>query len=150
MNTKSHASIELLHCLITADTQESVDTAKQHVRAVIKNAITTPEHEHNRKRQQFRDLALANGTFRDDEGIGKTINMTHSVPASVIVCHKCYGHGHIARDCRSTKMEASQKPPPWRKSNTNSEAKDSLELSCSRFLADMEHDARAGWNLSGH
>ncbi|KAI1214222.1 eukaryotic type KH-domain (KH-domain type I) [Annulohypoxylon truncatum] len=180
MNTKSHASIvirgkgsvkegkgrtgprgprrvdtdayqEPLHCLITADTQESVDTAKQLVQAVIENAITTPEHENNRKRQQLRDLALANGTFRDDEGIGKATNMTHNMPASIIVCHKCDGLGHIARDCRNTKMAVSQKTPPWRKSTTNLEAKDSLELTCSRFLADMENDVRAiNWNLSRH
>ncbi|KAI0382571.1 hypothetical protein F5Y04DRAFT_279859 [Hypomontagnella monticulosa] len=178
MNTKSHASIvirgkgsakegkrlagppgpgrvdtdayqEPLHCLITADTRDRVDTAKQLVQAVIENAITIPGHKNDRKRQQLRDLALVNGTFRDDEGIGKVTNPNHSISASVIVCHKCNGIGHIARDCRTTEMEVTQRTPPWRKSNTNLEAKDSLELACSQFLADLEHDARVNWNLSG-
>ncbi|KAF3068455.1 Branchpoint-bridging protein [Daldinia childiae] len=133
----TNAYEEPLHCFITAETQEHVDTAKQLVQAVIKNAIATPEHENNRKHQQLRDLTLGNGTFRDDEGTGKATNMTHIMPTSGVVCHKCGRLGHITRDCHNTKNKASQKTPPRRKSNTKLEAKDSLELT------EMERDARA-------
>lgn len=59
---------EPLHCLVTADTAAKMDRAKELVGAVIETAITTPECENERKRNQLRDLAMMNGTFRDDEG----------------------------------------------------------------------------------
>lgn len=56
-----------LHCLITGNSQRKVDMAKELVQKVIEAAITTPEHDNERERQQLRDLAMLNGTFRDDE-----------------------------------------------------------------------------------
>ncbi|KAK7931070.1 branchpoint-bridging protein [Apiospora marii] len=62
-------SHEPLHCLITADTRDKVDRAKKLVQDAVE-AATMPEHTNARKKQQLRDLAKANGTFRDDEGQG--------------------------------------------------------------------------------
>ena len=58
---------EPLHCLIIGSSQQKVDKAKELIREVIETAISTPEHENDRKRQQLRELAIINGTFRDDE-----------------------------------------------------------------------------------
>ncbi|KAK9776862.1 putative Branchpoint-bridging protein [Seiridium cardinale] len=57
-----------LHFPITADAQVEVDAAKELIQAVIETAISTPEHAKERKREQLRNLAIVNGTFRDDEG----------------------------------------------------------------------------------
>jgi splicing factor 1 len=61
---------EPLHCLILADTQEKVDKAKALIHLDIERAVTMPEHANERKRQQLRDLAIINGTLRDDERLG--------------------------------------------------------------------------------
>ncbi|KAH8174619.1 splicing factor 1 helix-hairpin domain-containing protein [Sarocladium implicatum] len=57
-----------LHVLITAPTQHHVQEAKQLVQQVINDAIAEPDWMNERKKNQLRDLAIANGTFRDDEG----------------------------------------------------------------------------------
>ncbi|KAF4463789.1 branchpoint-bridging [Fusarium albosuccineum] len=62
-----HDDSEPLHCLITADSQHKVDQARKLVEGVIETATSTPEHQNQRKLQQLRDLAMINGTFRDDE-----------------------------------------------------------------------------------
>ncbi|KAI1159332.1 hypothetical protein F5B18DRAFT_33654 [Nemania serpens] len=67
VESDNYGDHEPLHCLITADTQEKIDKAKGLVKSVIETIVTTPEHANDRKRQQLRDLAVANGTFRDDE-----------------------------------------------------------------------------------
>ncbi|RYP62874.1 hypothetical protein DL769_007133 [Monosporascus sp. CRB-8-3] len=78
-----------LHCLITADTQDKVDKAKALVQAVIETAVTTPEPKNERKRQQLRDLAVANGTFRDDEGRCGTAGARERPMAIGVICHVC-------------------------------------------------------------
>ncbi|KAK8054273.1 branchpoint-bridging protein [Apiospora saccharicola] len=88
-------SHEPLHCLITADTRDKVDRAKALVQDVIERAATTPEYANTHKKQQLRDLAMANGTFRDDEAHGHagrlltlpvddTSTTTHPAPTTVI------------------------------------------------------------------
>ncbi|KAG7124290.1 transporter SEO1 like protein [Verticillium longisporum] len=57
-----------LHVLVTAITQRKVDEGKRLIQEVIGNAVSTPEWLNEHKKQQLRDLAMANGTFRDDEG----------------------------------------------------------------------------------
>lgn len=57
-----------LHALITADTQGKLDSAVRLVQQVINDAVSKPDAQNERKQQQIRDLAVINGTFRDDEG----------------------------------------------------------------------------------
>ncbi|KAI2638866.1 hypothetical protein GGS26DRAFT_587637 [Hypomontagnella submonticulosa] len=98
---RGKGSYEPLHCLVTADTQYSVDRAKESIQEVIETTITTPERANDRKRQQLRDLAVANGTFCDDEGLhGRTNTNSNSLATASIICHICNGAGHIARDGR--------------------------------------------------
>ncbi|CAJ2500258.1 Uu.00g031110.m01.CDS01 [Anthostomella pinea] len=49
------------------DFPEKLDTAKELLQDVIETIIAAPK-ANDRKRQQLRDLAVVNGTFRDDEG----------------------------------------------------------------------------------
>lgn len=55
---------ESLHCLIKADSRHKLDMAKQMVSKIINQAI---EGNDETKLQQLRDLAVINGTFRDDK-----------------------------------------------------------------------------------
>ncbi|EEY15473.1 branchpoint-bridging protein [Verticillium alfalfae VaMs.102] len=64
----SDVSSQPLHVLVTAITQRKVDEGKRLIQEVITNAVSTPEWLNEHKKQQLRDLAMANGTFRDDEG----------------------------------------------------------------------------------
>ncbi|KAK3368328.1 hypothetical protein B0H63DRAFT_497677 [Podospora didyma] len=86
---------EPLHCLVIADTRDKIDKARILIQGTIEMAATTPEHANDRKRQQLRALAVANGTFRDDEGLRGVVDETYM---SNVTCRVCGGHGHIARD----------------------------------------------------
>ena len=105
-----HDQLEPLNCLVTANNQDKVDKAKALIQSVIETVVTTPEHANERKSQQLRDLAVINGTFRDDEGrrqgsAARSLRMA----APSVVCHICSGFGHIARDCSARKARV-----PWR------------------------------------
>ncbi|KAK3378705.1 putative splicing factor [Lasiosphaeria ovina] len=141
---------EPLHCLITADAQDKVDKARALIQAVIDTAITTPEHANERKRGQLRDLAVVNGTFRDDEGRRNDASGLASrweTPPGLlgVVCYACSGSGHIARDCpdrraggvpRST---ATTTTPPWRKTGRGrgTAESDALNDMYAQFLAEI-------------
>ncbi|KXJ97463.1 hypothetical protein Micbo1qcDRAFT_211727 [Microdochium bolleyi] len=58
-----------LHVLITADAQDKVDRARKLVQQVIDDAVSKPDWLNERKQQQLRGVAEANGTLRDDEGL---------------------------------------------------------------------------------
>ncbi|KAH8668684.1 hypothetical protein BX600DRAFT_480759 [Xylariales sp. PMI_506] len=100
---------EPLHCLVTADTQEKVDKAKKLVQTVIDTAVGTPDDANDRKREQLRDLAIANVTFRDDEGVtGTDLKIPLGNPPSIeIVCASCNNGDHIACDCQGRRKSAA-------------------------------------------
>lgn len=114
---------EPLHCLIRADTQEKVNHAKALVNEVLEAAACAPEDQNQRKRGQLRQLAVMNGTFRDDErqtcdNCGQTGHRHYfcTMPARFVAgvtCYSCNNAGQIARDCPQ-KSKASAKLPPWR------------------------------------
>lgn len=115
---------EPLHCLIRASTQDQADHAKRLINEVIESATSCApgDHLNQRKRDQLRQLAVLNGTFRDDEArvcdnCGEPGHRAYSctMPARFVAnvtCHACNGAGHIARDCPLKKGAA--KVPPWR------------------------------------
>ncbi|KAG6354463.1 hypothetical protein INS49_004480 [Diaporthe citri] len=115
---------EPLHCLIRAETQEKVNHAKKLVNEVIEAAASAPEDQNQRKRDQLRQLAVINGTFRNDEhqvcdNCGQTGHRHYfcTIPARFVAgvtCYSCKNAGHIARDCPQ-KGTGSGKVPPWRK-----------------------------------
>ena len=59
---------EELHCLVMGDSEQSVRKCIQLIQNVIETAASTPESANDHKRNQLRELALLNGTLRDDEG----------------------------------------------------------------------------------
>jgi splicing factor 1 len=116
---------EDLHCLVIADTDEKVAACVKLINRVIETVImasigispshrsvqaaSTPEGQNDHKRNQLRELAVLNGTLRDDE------NQTCQSCGSMghrkydcteqrnfntnIICRLCGGAGHVARDC---------------------------------------------------
>ncbi|KAI1175465.1 eukaryotic type KH-domain (KH-domain type I) [Nemania sp. FL0916] len=130
---------EPLHCLITADTREKVEKAKSMVQCVIETIILTPEHANDRKRQQLRDLAVANGTFRDDEN---RVLRGSDGPRELIAnirCNICGGGGHISRDCPRRTAGDPWKKPPWRENSIGQSEQDGdwLEIEYQRLLASL-------------
>lgn len=122
-NTTTDGLQESLHCLITADEQQKVDTAKDLINRVIETVISTPEEQNVRKREQLRQLATINGTFRDDENqtclnCGQYGHRQYTCPepkkdAGDIKCRLCHNGGHIARDC--LQRQGTGSIPPWRR-----------------------------------
>jgi splicing factor 1 len=104
---------EPLHCLITADTQEKVDKAKKLCQEVIDKAIYSPEGGNDLKREQLKELAVLNGTYRDlndraclscgEQGHTKAECPTRSRRPNFtnsLVCSKCGNVGHLEKDCK--------------------------------------------------
>lgn len=114
---------EPLHCLIRADTQEKVNRAKRLVNEVIEAATSATYDQNQRKRDQLRQLAVMNGTFRDDErqtcdNCGQTDHRHYfcTMPrrfVAGVTCYSCKNGGHIARDCPAKNSDPA-KLPPWR------------------------------------
>ena len=124
---------EPLHCLISADNQDTINKAKTLIQEVIENVVTSPEHANERKRQQLRDLAKVNGTFRDDEGRSGSRLLESTAPT--VVCHGCGGYGHIVRDCTDRKKDAPWRQAPWQ--HPSQDGKDEVDLAVSQFLSEL-------------
>jgi len=100
---------EDLHCLVIADSDEKVATCVRLINRVIETAASTPEGQNDHKRNQLRELALLNGTLRDDENqvcqnCGGVGHRKYDCPeqknfTANIICHICGSGGHMARDC---------------------------------------------------
>lgn len=107
--SRSHDEEDELHCMITADTQDKVDACAKLINRVIATAASTPDEQNDHKRQQLRELAMLNGTLRDDENqpcqnCGKLGHRKWDCPeqknfTANVVCRNCGNMGHMARDC---------------------------------------------------
>ncbi|TID26162.1 hypothetical protein CANINC_002857 [Pichia inconspicua] len=100
---------EKLHCEIIADSQEKVDAAKKLCQEVMDKAIYSPAGANDLKRNQLRELAKLNGTFREDNnrvcnecgepghrgGCRNKDNFTMS-----LICGRCNNVGHLEKDCK--------------------------------------------------
>lgn len=101
-----------LHCLITADSVEKVEKAKKLCQQVMDKAIFSPAGQNDLKRDQLRELAKLNGTFRDDSERACPIcgemghnrntcpNKNRSNFLNTLVCSKCGNVGHLEKDCK--------------------------------------------------
>lgn len=110
MDSASQAAAdEPLHAFISADTFDKVEKAVAIVNKIIEHAASTPEEDNEMKRKQLRELALLNGTLREEENLvcsncGQTGHRRYECRESRnvtnnLLCRICGGLGHMASDC---------------------------------------------------
>lgn len=101
---------EPLHAYVTANNPESVKKAVEKIKEIIRQGVEVPEGQNDLRRMQLRELALLNGTLRENDGprcsnCGASTHKSWQCPDKPnvtinVVCTNCGGAGHIARDCR--------------------------------------------------
>jgi len=116
---------EPLHAYLTSTDPECVKKAVNRVKQIIQEGIERPEGSNELRKIQLRELALLNGTLREDGLVRCTNcgadnhkswqcqdkdNVTNS-----IMCTTCGGAGHIASDCKGRRPGAA----PFEKPNAN-------------------------------
>ena len=100
---------EDLHVLITGDTQELVDRAVQIVQDML---VVIDDDKNEHKQKQLRDLAIMNGTLKEDEYCTLCAQKGHRAFACPtrfnsyknntgiqIKCAHCGDGSHVTRDC---------------------------------------------------
>lgn len=111
---------EPLHAFITASTHESVKKAVQKIEEVIRQGIEVPENQNNLRKMQLRELALLNGTLRENDGprctnCGSSAHRSWQCPdkpnvTNNVVCNNCGARGHISKDCKEKKQVDNSDP----------------------------------------
>lgn len=101
---------EPLHAYVTANNPESVKKAVEKIKEIIRQGVEVPEGQNDLRRMQLRELALLNGTLRENDGprctnCGATNHKSWQCPdkpnvTNNVICSSCGGAGHIAKDCR--------------------------------------------------
>ena len=97
---------EPLHAYITATNPDNVAKAAFKIKDIIQQGIEVPEQQNDLRRQQLRELALLNGTLRENDGLAKLkqIAEAQTIITNQIFCSKCGGTGHIAMDCKQPRF----------------------------------------------
>ncbi|XP_065062885.1 splicing factor 1-like isoform X2 [Rhopilema esculentum] len=112
---------EPLHALVTGPTTEDVKNAVKVIEKIIKEGVETPEGSNELRKMQLRELAALNGTLIEEDiqrcrNCGATDHRHWECTevknvTSQIVCTKCGGMGHVAKDCTfATDGEAPPQP----------------------------------------
>lgn len=75
------------------------------IRDIIKQGIEVPEQQNDLRRQQLRELALLNGTLRENDGLMKLkqLQQAQTIITNNILCAKCGGTGHLTQDCKQAR-----------------------------------------------
>ncbi|XP_013420116.2 splicing factor 1 isoform X1 [Lingula anatina] len=96
---------EPLHAYVTANNPENVAKAVEKIKEIIKQGIEVPEGQNDLRRQQLRELALLNGTLRENDGLAKLkqLQQAQTIVTNTIICTVCGGAGHLGQDCKQKK-----------------------------------------------
>jgi len=109
---------EPLHAYVTATDPECVKKAVNKIKEIIQQGVEVPEGSNELRKMQLRELALLNGTLREDGAVRCTncgaadhktwqcqdkANVTNNV-----VCTGCGAVGHIAGDCKQRRPGSGQ------------------------------------------
>lgn len=105
----SMSEAEPLHCLVIADSEEKLRKGLKGCENVVMRAITAPSGQNDMKREQLKELAKLNGTYRDTESsvcqiCGNEGHNRFNCPKSekylaTMECAKCKKLGHLEEDC---------------------------------------------------
>lgn len=105
----SMSEAEPLHCLVIADSEEKLRKGLKGCENVVMRAITAPSGQNDMKREQLKELAKLNGTYRDTESsicqiCGNEGHNRFNCPKSekylaTMECAKCKILGHLEEDC---------------------------------------------------
>lgn len=103
------AADEPLHAFVCADSMDKVEKAVAIINKIIEHAASTPEEDNELKRLQLRELAIMNGTLREEDqqvcsNCGQLGHLHYDCKESRnitnnLICRICGGAGHMASDC---------------------------------------------------
>lgn len=98
---------------MTAPTEDAIAAATKQIMKIINQAIELPENQNNLRRTQLRELALLNGTLRENDVLSKRFcsncgSVEHrnwqcpekTNMVNTMLCTKCNGKGHLEKDCK--------------------------------------------------
>ncbi|GIX99565.1 splicing factor 1 [Caerostris extrusa] len=112
---------EPLHAFVTGNSNESVKRAVLKIKDIIRQGVEVPEGQNDLRRMQLRELALLNGTLRENDGprctnCGGTTHRSWQCPdkpnvTNNVICSNCGSAGHIAKDCREQKAAGGAGAP---------------------------------------
>jgi splicing factor 1 len=100
---------EPLHALVTGTTDEQVRIAVDRIKEIVRQGIEVPENKNDLRRTQLRQLAMLNGTLRENDNrcinCGSSTHKSWQCPekpniTNRICCSNCGGVGHLLRDCK--------------------------------------------------
>ncbi|XP_064629160.1 uncharacterized protein LOC135488440 [Lineus longissimus] len=93
---------EPLHAYVTASNPENVKKAVDKIKEIIRQGIEVPEGQNDLRREQLRELALLNGTLRENDGLMKLkqLQQAQTIYTNTVLCTICGGAGHLAQDCK--------------------------------------------------
>jgi splicing factor 1 len=108
---------EPLHVVITGDDQKSVDAATDMIQQML---VVIDDEKNVHKQQQLRELALLNGTLKEDEYCTLCAEKGHRAfecprrfsmnkPTTLVKCAICGDTSHPTRDCTQKGTLAPQK-----------------------------------------
>jgi splicing factor 1 len=108
---------EPLHAFVTGPSIDAVKKAVGRIRDIIRQGIEVPENQNDLRRNQLRELALLNGTLRENDGpkcnnCGSSTHRSWQCPdkpnvTNNVTCNNCGGVGHISRDCKERRGAGS-------------------------------------------
>ncbi|KAF8787325.1 Splicing factor 1 like protein [Argiope bruennichi] len=112
---------EPLHAFVTGNSHESVKKAVNKIKDIIRQGVEVPEGQNDLRRMQLRELALLNGTLRENDGprctnCGGTTHRSWQCPdkpnvTNNVICSNCGSAGHISKDCREQKAPGALGAP---------------------------------------